>query len=1089
MRKELTLIFFLLSTFIFSQGLTTSGKIIVDENGNEVLLRGYTPGGWLVMEGYMMQSEGTAGAQHEFVEKFTELFGEERTDQFFEKWRENHFNKEDVDSLAAWGFNSIRVPLHYNLFTLPIQEEPNANGNTWLETGFDIIDNVLEWAEPHKMYVILDMHAAPGGQGRNSEISDYDPDKPSLWESERNKTKLVELWKRIAERYKDNKWIGGYDLINETNWDLPGGMALREIYERITTEIRGVGDNHILFIEGNDYGNNHTGLTPPWDDNMVYSFHKYWNNTNADDLDWILPLRENHNVPLWMGESGENSNTWYTDAVYLFESNNVGWAWWAIKKLGDIDSAFSVIKNEGYQDIINYWKGEGDKPTEDDAFAAMMKLADNLLIENCLYRKGIKDALLRQPHTDETIPYTKRQEIPGVIHLSDYDLGKNGYAYYDVDAADYNLSTGSFQAWNSGWQYRNDGVDIETNSDNVNSNGYHVGFVHKGEWIKYSVKVNQSGIYRLRVRHASQEDGGKMYFSMDDQNITSVLEVSSSGSWFNFVTSTIENVVIEEGNRAFKIHFDSNDPMNISSVQFERTGDIANAELSPIGAKTFNDERSIELYVNQDLDTNTLSGTVSDFTITVNDIEKSINSVNPVTSKSKTILLTLSENLVYTDVIKVSYTGNKIKSTNGKTLESFSSLPVVNDLTSRFILPGKIEVEDYLRMSGIAIESTQDDGGGSNIGYTDGGDYADYKIFTDAQQRYTVDFRVASNSDGGKVALYIVDETGTREYKISEDIELPVTADWQNWTTITSNLTNPIGKGIYILRLKVIDGGFNMNWMNFKEIDSDSDGVSDSNDNCPDTPEGTRVDVNGCPVFELPLNNFKVEVGSATCIGNTDGVINLSVEDAAYDYSVTVTGQSDLSITGTSTTASVTGLAKGTYEVCFKVVGQDGYEQCFEVVVGEPKPLSAFINVDDDSGKMSVTMGGSSTYYVNINGVSTTVDGNTFETELSTGLSIITISTDLECQGVVEQEVFISEKIHYYPNPTINNVKVHVGGEDESVKVSVFSEKGDLIYTRDQNIEQGSRKIHIDLTNQITGTYIVTLESKTVRQSFKIIRE
>ena len=118
--------------------------------------------------------------------------------------------QEDVDSLAAWGFNSIRVPLHYNLFTLPIQQEPNSDQNTWLETGFDIIDNVLEWAEPHQMYVILDMHAAPGGQGRNSEISDYDPSKPSLWESERNKIKLVELWKKIAERYKDNfliAWI------------------------------------------------------------------------------------------------------------------------------------------------------------------------------------------------------------------------------------------------------------------------------------------------------------------------------------------------------------------------------------------------------------------------------------------------------------------------------------------------------------------------------------------------------------------------------------------------------------------------------------------------------------------------------------------------------------------------------------------------------------------------------------------------------------------------------------------------------------------------------------------------------------------
>ena len=90
---------------------------------------------------------------------------------------------------------------------------------------------------------------------------------------------------------------------------------------------------------------------------------------------------------------------------------------------------------------------------------------------------------------------------------------------------------------------------------------------------------------------------------------------------------------------------------------------------------------------------------------------------------------------------------------------------------------------------------------------------------------------------------------------------------------------------------------------------------------------------------------------------------------------------------------------------------------------------------------------------------------------------------------MVEREVFISEKIHYYPNPTLRNVNVHVGGEDATVRVSVFSEKGDLIYTRDQSIEQGSRKIHIDLTNQITGTYIVTLESKTVRQSFKIIRE
>ena len=76
------------------------------------------------------------------------------------------------------------------------------------------------------MYVILDLHAAPGGQGRNTDISDYDPDKPSLWESEQNKNKTVALWRKIAERYNDNEWIGGYeellkyDKAGELDWRL-----------------------------------------------------------------------------------------------------------------------------------------------------------------------------------------------------------------------------------------------------------------------------------------------------------------------------------------------------------------------------------------------------------------------------------------------------------------------------------------------------------------------------------------------------------------------------------------------------------------------------------------------------------------------------------------------------------------------------------------------------------------------------------------------------------------------------------------------------------------------------------------------------
>ena len=529
----------------WSQGLRTQGTQIVNSNNEEVLLRGYGPGGWQIMEGYMMQSSGFAGSQHEIKDKLIDLMGESNTETFFTQWRANHFTQRDVDSLAAWGFNSIRIPMHYNLFTLPIEEEAVPGENTWIETGFELIDDVLEWAAPHDIYVILDMHAAPGGQGAGSEINDYDPSKPSLWESQENRDKLVALWTRIADRYKDNEWIGGYDLINETHWDLPGNALLREVFEDITAGIRSVDPNHIIFIEGNSYANDHSGLTPPWDDNMVYSFHKYWSTNNPGDLDWILPLRTQYNVPLWMGESGENSNTWFTDAVSLFEDNNIGWAWWAVRKIGDIDSPYAIDINPGYQDILNYWQGNGSQPTATEAFDSMMELADNLLVENSRFRKDVPDALIRQVQTDETIPYNgTAAELPGVVYASDFDLGKNNFAYYDTVVADYNLSTGDFTAWNSGWSYRNDGVDIEKNTDNVNSNGFHVGFVNQGEWMKYTVNVNETAVYKAKVRVASQQTGGEFFLSIDDQEVTATQVVSSTGGWTQFSTFEINDIIL-----------------------------------------------------------------------------------------------------------------------------------------------------------------------------------------------------------------------------------------------------------------------------------------------------------------------------------------------------------------------------------------------------------------------------------------------------------------------------------------------------------------------------------------------------------------
>ena len=126
--------------------------------------------------------------------------------------------------------------------------------NTWLDTGFNIVDQLLDWCEQNQMYLILDLHAAPGGQGYNSDISDYNPNYPSLWESVENQNKTIALWGEIANRYNDEPWIGGYDLLNETNWNL-GTNELRNFYIQVTDAIRAHDQDHIIFIEGNWFAN------------------------------------------------------------------------------------------------------------------------------------------------------------------------------------------------------------------------------------------------------------------------------------------------------------------------------------------------------------------------------------------------------------------------------------------------------------------------------------------------------------------------------------------------------------------------------------------------------------------------------------------------------------------------------------------------------------------------------------------------------------------------------------------------------------------------------------------------------------------
>ena len=379
---------------LLSQGfLKTKGKDVVNEKGENVLLRGIGLGGWMLQEPYMLQLSEVAGTQTEIKSKISELIGKKNCEEFYTRYLKNMITEKDIDSLRRWGFNSIRLPIHYNLFTLPVDKEPLTGQNTWLKTGFELTDNLLSWCRKNKIYLILDLHAAPGGQGNDRPIADIDTLKPRLWESVANQNKTIALWKKLASRYKDEEWIGGYDLINETNYKLDANESLKKLFYEITEEIRRVDVKHIIFIEGNQFANDYTGLTPPWDSNMVYSFHKYWNPTTVETIQKYLDMRENYKVPFWMGESGENTNEWFRSAVNLFETNNIGWSWWTIKKIGSESSLMTISRPAGYQKVIDYWAGKGRKPSVAEANAIFMELAENVKIEKCKVNYGVLEAL------------------------------------------------------------------------------------------------------------------------------------------------------------------------------------------------------------------------------------------------------------------------------------------------------------------------------------------------------------------------------------------------------------------------------------------------------------------------------------------------------------------------------------------------------------------------------------------------------------------------------------------------------------------------------------------------------------------------
>jgi len=378
--------------------ISVKGKEIIGVDQHPFLIKGTNLGNWLIPEGYMFKFK-SATSPRLIDQLITELIGPEDTKDFWERYLHTYITKADIHYLKTIGVNSIRVPFNYRLFT-----DESYLGKNDPNRGFELLDEVVKWCRAENIYVILDMHCAPGGQ--TGDNIDDGAGYPFLFESEACQALTVSIWQRIADHYKNETAIMGYDLLNEpiaTYFDKTKfNPYLEPLFKKITKAVRGVDKHHLIFLGGAQWDSNFKVFGEPFDSKLVYTFHKYWTKTTPDVIQEYVDFRDKYNVPIYCGETGENKDEWVAGFRKTLEENNIGWHYWPYKKMDNTAGIITFDVPAGYDKIIDYT----EMPRAD--FAAIRKAApadreeikkalygflNNCKFENCRPNKGYIEAL------------------------------------------------------------------------------------------------------------------------------------------------------------------------------------------------------------------------------------------------------------------------------------------------------------------------------------------------------------------------------------------------------------------------------------------------------------------------------------------------------------------------------------------------------------------------------------------------------------------------------------------------------------------------------------------------------------------------
>lgn len=449
--------------------LHAQGTKIVNGDGEEIILCGFGCGNWTNPEGFMVGAPTTYELKgdifspktispHRFDRRRTfdqvlrETCGTEYARNFWPQWQRNHLAEADVRAMAEVGMNSVRLPI--NAAAL-LEEEP---GLCWIEEGFRMLDDILDWCEKYRIYAILDLHAAPGGQSGTCCDGGYD-NYPHLFADDESKDRALAIWDKLSARYADRWIVGGYDLLNEPV-SLPNHHdfvpRLAKFFDDAIAVVRKNDKNHMFTLEGSCFSRSNQIFDHDYDPechNWCIHVHMYGFSPEVKELYPYLLKGLEYNVPVWIGEGG--SSPVHNSAFFNIAADyGIGFNLWCWKTAQENhpgpDNAVKYTLPKDWERIRTYCAG-GPKPSYELSQSIFNELLENIRYENCRHNKVNIAITLRKPG----------QDIPAAAYDNMTPDGKRYMGSWDYsNLLDFRMEDHTKLVWMPGLEEPRPGFDM-----------------------------------------------------------------------------------------------------------------------------------------------------------------------------------------------------------------------------------------------------------------------------------------------------------------------------------------------------------------------------------------------------------------------------------------------------------------------------------------------------------------------------------------------------------------------------------------------------------------------------------------------------